>query len=89
MKPLRALALRLAGMLFHRERERELADETEAHLQMHSDDNLRSGMSPEQARRGAILKLGGLESMKEAYRERRSTLPASVNKGEAATISTV
>jgi len=74
MKLLRAWALRLAGMLLQRGRERELADEIEAHLQMHSDDNLRSGMSPEQARREAILKLGGVESVKEAYRE-RNTVP--------------
>ena len=72
MKPLRAWVLRLAGMLLHRDRERELADEIEAHLQMHSDDNLRSGMSLEQARREAILKLGGVESVKEAYRERNT-----------------
>ncbi len=55
-------------------RERELADELEAHLRMHTDDNLRAGMDPETARREALLKLGSLESTKEAYRERR-TIP--------------
>jgi putative ABC transport system permease protein len=52
----------------------ELAAELESHLQMHTDDNLRSGMTPEQARRNAILKLGGLEQTKQAYRE-RNTIP--------------
>ena len=33
----------------------------EGHLQLHIDDNLRAGMTPEAARRDAILKLGGLE----------------------------
>jgi hypothetical protein len=55
-------------------RERELADELENHLRMHIDDNLPAGMSAETARREALLKLGGLESIKEAYRE-RGTIP--------------
>jgi len=74
MKPLRAWMLRLAGMVPNARRERELADEIEGHLQMHIDDNVRSGMSPQQARREAIWKLGGVESTVEAYRE-RSTMP--------------
>src|SRR5258705_3648879 len=74
MKLLRAWIIRLAGMLPSERRERELAEELEAHLQMHTEDNLRSGMTPEQARRNAILKLGGVESTKQAYRDRR-TIP--------------
>lgn len=76
MRRLRAWALRLAGMLpnAHRARELELADEIEGHLQMHIDDNLRLGMSPEEARRDAIMRLGGVESTKEAYRD-GSTIP--------------
>ena len=72
MKRLRAWVLRLAGMLPNAQRERELADEIEGHLQMHIDDNIRRGMTPELARRDAILKLGGVESTKQAYRERRT-----------------
>jgi len=74
MKLLRALALRLTGMLpgKRRARERELAAEIDSHLQMHIDDNLRAGMTPEQARREAILQLGGVEATKEAYRDRSS-----------------
>jgi len=78
MKRLRASAFRLAGLLSHRRRERELADEIEAHLQMHVHANLRSGMPPEEARREALVKLGGVESTKEAYRE-RSTIPVIEN----------
>lgn len=74
MKRLRAWGWRLAGLFTNNRRERELADEIESHLQMHIDDNLRSGMTPEQARRNAILKLGGIESTKEAYRD-GSTIP--------------
>jgi macrolide transport system ATP-binding/permease protein len=74
MKLIRSWILRLAGMLPNEQRERELADEIESHLQMHIDDNLRAGMTPELARRDALLKLGGVESTKQAYRD-RSTIP--------------
>ena len=74
MKALRAGLIRLSGLLNRARRERDLADMVESHLQMHIDDNLRSGMTPEEARRDAILKLGGVESTKEAYRD-RSTIP--------------
>jgi macrolide transport system ATP-binding/permease protein len=78
MKRLRAWLVRLAGLGPSASRERDLADEIEAHLEMHIADNLRSGMHPEQARRDAILKLGGVEPAKEAYRDRR-TIPIVEN----------
>jgi predicted permease len=71
VRRIRALLLRVAGIFRRETGERELADEMESHLQMHIDDNLRAGMSPERARREAIMKLGGLEQTKENYRERR------------------
>ena len=74
MKRLRAWVLRLASMFAKDRRERELAAEIDSHLQLHMDDNLRAGMTPEQARRDAVLKLGGVEAAKEACRE-RSTIP--------------
>ena len=40
------------GGLFHKEpRDLEIAEELESHLQLHIDDNLRAGMTPEEARR--------------------------------------
>jgi len=58
--------------LFNKEsRERELTAEMESHLQLHIEDNLRAGMTAAQARREAIMKLGGVEQAKENYRERR------------------
>jgi putative ABC transport system permease protein len=71
MRNLRALFLRLGGLLRSEPGDREFAEEMESHLQMHIDDNLRAGMSPAQARREAIMKLGGIEQTKENYRERR------------------
>lgn len=62
----------LAQLVSQRTVDRELNDELAAHLEMHTADNLRAGMSPENARRDALLKLGGVEQTKESYRERRS-----------------
>jgi len=74
MRQLRAWLIRLKGVLVKAARERELADELESHLQMHIDDNIRAGMSPQEARRVAMMKLGGLDQAKEAYRD-RATIP--------------
>ena len=71
MKMLRVWFLRLNG-LFDKERsDRELAAEIESHLQMHIEDNVRAGMTPEEGRRQALLKFGGIESAKESYHDRR------------------
>jgi putative ABC transport system permease protein len=50
----------------------DLADELACHLQLHIDDNLRAGMAPSEARRQALVKLGGLEQSIEACREQRT-----------------
>ena len=74
MRQLRASMLRLKGLFAKDARERELADEIESHLQLHIDDNIRAGMSPQEARRVAVMKLGGIDQAKEAYRD-RATIP--------------
>ncbi len=51
--------------------DRDLAAEIESHLAHHIDDNLRAGMSPDEARRQALLKLGGIAQVQERYRETR------------------
>ena len=71
LKHLRAWAVR-AGALFRRSRgEREFDEELASHLQLHIDDNLRAGMTPSEARRQALIALGGIEQTKEAHRDRR------------------
>jgi macrolide transport system ATP-binding/permease protein len=72
MRQLRAFLRRLTGLLPNPSAERDLSEEIESHLRLHTDDNLRAGMSPEEARRAAILRLGGVEPTKEAWRDRRS-----------------
>ena len=75
VRRLRAFWLRATSALHPGRWERELDEELASHLEMHVEDNIRAGMPPEEARRSALLKLGGLEQAKEIYRDRRS-LPA-------------
>lgn len=68
---LRAWFRRLLGLFRKARRDAEFAAEMEGHLQLHIEDNLRAGMTPEAARRDALMKLGGIEQTKENYRDRR------------------
>jgi putative ABC transport system permease protein len=61
----------MGGMFFHRRREQELAEEIGSHLEMQIEENLRRGMSREEARLAALRQFGGVEQMKEVYRDRR------------------
>jgi predicted permease len=71
MGTLRAWLLRLSGLFSKERRDREFNAEMESHLELHIEENLRAGMTHEQARREALMKLGGVEQTKELYRERR------------------
>src|SRR6266851_8963346 len=71
MRALRAWVLRLWAVFRRGPADAELGQELESHLQMHIADNVRAGMSKDEARRQALIKLGGLEATKEIYRERR------------------
>jgi predicted permease len=72
MKTLRSLFTRLHNLFCRPQLERELDAELSSHLQLHVDDNLHRGLSPGEARRQALLQLGGLEQTKEAIRDQRS-----------------
>ncbi len=71
MRRARAGMRRLAGLFGRKRRERELSAELESHLALHIEENLRAGMTAEEARRQALIKLGGMEQAKELYREQR------------------
>jgi len=71
MRKMRAWLLRFGGLFRKERRDQEIAAEMESHLQMHIADNLRAGMSAREARREALMKLGGVEQTKEIYRQRR------------------
>jgi predicted permease len=67
---LRIFIHRLCGLFLKRKMERDLEDEIRSHLDMQVEDNLRLGMSPEEARYEALRKFGGVEQVKESYRDR-------------------
>jgi len=71
MRTLRAALSRLAGVFNRKKRDGELAAELESHLHMHTEENLRRGLNVDEARRQALIRLGGVEQTKEVYRERR------------------
>lgn len=68
MKAIRRLLARTSTSIAGRDEER-LKSEIEEHLALQTDEFIRSGMSPEEARRQAILKFGPVESIKEDYRD--------------------
>ena len=70
MAILRALFQRISGLFNKSQRDRDLEAELQSHIQLHFDDNLKAGMPPAEARRQALLKLGGIESVKESVRDR-------------------
>lgn len=71
MRPLHVWLRRFLGMFRKPRRDQELVQEIESHLQLHADDNVRAGMTPEEARRQAYLKFGPVEAVKERYRDQR------------------
>jgi predicted permease len=74
MSWLRVLASRIRGLFSKRRLERDLDEELRAHIEMATEENLRRGMSAEEARYGAQREFGGVEQTKEIYREHRSLI---------------
>ena len=68
---IRTLSARIRALFRRRSLDRDLDAELRSHLDMAVERNLAQGMSPEQARREALLDFGGFEQTKEIYRERR------------------
>src|SRR5580704_468900 len=73
MRGIRAWFLRLRNFLSgRRDAEQDFAAEMQSNLQLHIDENLRRGMSEEDARRNAQMRLGGVVQTEEMVRDRRS-----------------
>jgi predicted permease len=72
MMRLRSRLLSLWRNLLHKDRvEQELTDEVKAYLEMLIELKIREGLKPGEARRAALLELGGVEQVKEQVREVR------------------
>lgn len=74
MAKIRALWNRLCALLSPYRSGEEIDAELESHIEQHVDEAIRSGLNATEARRQALLRLGGAEQARQAYRD-RATLP--------------
>jgi predicted permease len=71
MRTLRGWWKRPRAWVADGDRDRDLAEELESVVQMHMDEHLRAGMTQGEARRRALIELGGVEQVREAVRDRQ------------------
>jgi len=74
MRQLRALARRVSGLFRSDRADADFAAELESHIALDTEAGVRNGLTPAEARRQAMIRLGGAEQTRQAHRERR-TLP--------------
>jgi putative ABC transport system permease protein len=67
--------LRVSSLWRGAEQESGLEDEIRFHIERQTEKNLRHGMSPEEARRAAVVRFGGVERMKESVRDEVRPVP--------------
>ena len=65
---------RLSALVRARQMDREIDDEITSHLAEATEEYVQQGLSPEEARRAAQRRFGGVTQTKEVYREVRSFL---------------
>jgi putative ABC transport system permease protein len=75
MDRLHVFAARLIGLFRKRRIDENLDAELRTHLELLTDENIRRGMKPEEARYAARREFGGVEQARELYRDQRG-LPA-------------
>ena len=68
---MRTLWKRLTALFSIGRWDRELSEEVEVHLEMRAAELRQQGVDPDAAREAARREFGGIEQMKEAYRDRR------------------
>ena len=71
MKQLRALWKRLCGTLLGAGAEDDFDQELVEHIALDTERGVRSGLTQQEARRQALIRLRGAEQVRTAYRERR------------------
>ena len=74
MRKIRATVLRILGLIGLRHSESDFDAELQSHIAQATEDGIRAGLAPAEARRQALIRLGGAEQTRQAQRERR-TLP--------------
>ncbi|HZJ44755.1 MAG TPA: ABC transporter permease [Pyrinomonadaceae bacterium] len=68
---LNRLQARIVAFFRKEEHDRELDSELESHLYLLVEENIRRGLTPDEAQRVARLKLGNVASLREEHRETR------------------
>src|SRR5579859_2922243 len=74
MQPTRwfhTIPLRLRSLFRRRQADQELDEELRYHVEQKTAQNITKGMSPQEARRAALLEMGGIEKRKEECRDTR------------------
>src|SRR4029078_11323941 len=71
MPPLRDLLARLRALFRGADLDRDFAQELGSHLEMLTEDNIRAGLTPVEARRRAALRLGASTSLGAKHRDVR------------------
>jgi putative ABC transport system permease protein len=72
MRSLRRFLIRLSNFATQQSGDRRLLEEFAEHLSFQTEENLRAGMSPAEARRQAALKLGAPQAVREGYHAEQS-----------------
>jgi predicted permease len=72
---LKVLSARLRALVKARDLDLDFEQELASHLAMLEEDNIRRGMPPDQARRAAVIRIGGVASTTERHRDVRG-IPA-------------
>ena len=78
---LRSVAARAAALMRRRSIDRDFEQELETHLSLLEAENARRGLAPDEARRAARLRLGGMEQVRAIHREQHALpwLEATLN----------
>src|SRR5258708_4347285 len=71
MRTIRRFFKRLSSWTTTQQDEERLRAEIEDHLARQTAEGVRAGLSSIEARRQAVLKFGGVEAMKESYRDQK------------------
>jgi hypothetical protein len=72
VKFLRRFFIHLLNFVTRRSADQRLQDEIAEHLEFQTEENLRAGIPPAEARRQAALKLGSAEAIREHHHAEQS-----------------
>jgi putative ABC transport system permease protein len=68
---LKQMSARVRALFGSRDLDRDFEQELESHLTMLTEEHVHRGLTPEQARRAALIRMGGPASLKEQHRAAR------------------